>query len=63
MTVRGRVRLGNGVRVGAYASLLGFNHSMEPDAPVYRQPLTTAGITVGSAVDGIALTSPAIGCQ
>jgi acetyltransferase-like isoleucine patch superfamily enzyme len=49
-TVRGRVRLGDGVRVGAHTSLLGFNHSMEPDAPVYEQPLTITGITVGDDV-------------
>ena len=48
--VRGRVRIGDGVRIGAHASLLGFNHSMEPDEPVYRQPVTSKGITVGDDV-------------
>ncbi|MES5820244.1 acyltransferase [Streptomyces sp. RG80] len=49
-TVRGTVVLGDGVRIGAHTSLLGFNHSMEPDRPVFRQPLTSRGITVGDDV-------------
>ncbi|MGO4533631.1 DapH/DapD/GlmU-related protein [Leifsonia sp. 2MCAF36] len=49
--VRGRVELGDGVRIGAHTSILGFNHSMsDPDIPVYRQPLTTQGIQVGDDV-------------
>lgn len=49
--VRGDVRLGNGVRVGAHAALLGFNHTFtDPDVPVFRQPLTSRGITVGDDV-------------
>ena len=49
-TVRGSVALGDGVRIGAHTSLLGFNHSMAPDLPVFRQPHTSAGITVGDDV-------------
>ncbi|MET8977059.1 acyltransferase [Streptomyces sp. NPDC004539] len=49
-TVRGRVVLGDGVRIGAHTSLLGFNHAMAPDRPVFRQPLTSRGITVGDDV-------------
>ncbi|WP_428936035.1 acyltransferase [Streptomyces sp. ACT015] len=49
-TVRGTVRLGEGVRIGAHTSLLGFNHSMEPDRPVHRQPLTSRGIEIGDDV-------------
>ncbi|MFI0512141.1 acyltransferase [Streptomyces sp. WSLK1-5] len=49
-TVRGNVVLGDGVRVGAHTSLLGFNHSMAPDRPVFRQPLTSRGIRVGDDV-------------
>ncbi|WP_447008029.1 acyltransferase [Saccharothrix isguenensis] len=49
-TVRGRVALGNGVRIGAHSSLLGFNHGFAPDQPVHRQPLTSRGITVGDDV-------------
>ncbi|CAM5334499.1 acyltransferase [Streptomyces canus] len=49
-TVRGNVVLGHGVRIGAHTSLLGFNHSMAPDQPVFRQPLTSRGIRVGDDV-------------
>jgi acetyltransferase-like isoleucine patch superfamily enzyme len=49
-TVRGRVTLGDGVRIGAHSSLLGFNHGFAPDRPVHRQPLTTKGITLGDDV-------------
>ncbi|MHA5047660.1 acyltransferase [Streptomyces sp. SD15] len=49
-TVRGRIALGDGVRIGAHSSLLGFNHGFAPDRPVHRQPLTSKGITVGDDV-------------
>lgn len=49
-TVRGTVTLGDGVRIGAHTSLLGFNHSMAPDRPVFQQPHTSRGITVGDDV-------------
>ncbi|MGW0842870.1 acyltransferase [Streptomyces sp. NPDC002787] len=48
--VRGTISLGNGVRIGAHTSLLGFNHSTAPDEPVFRQPQTSRGITVGDDV-------------
>ncbi|MEU0387267.1 acyltransferase [Streptomyces chartreusis] len=48
--VRGTVTLGDGVRVGAHTSLLGFNHGSAPDLPVHRQPVTSRGITVGDDV-------------
>jgi acetyltransferase-like isoleucine patch superfamily enzyme len=48
--VRGNVTLGEGVRIGAHSSLLGFNHSFEPDRPVYQQPITSRGITIGDDV-------------
>jgi acetyltransferase-like isoleucine patch superfamily enzyme len=48
--VRGAVTLGDGVRIGAHSSLLGFNHSFEPDRPVYQQPITSRGIVVGDDV-------------
>ncbi|NEA68543.1 acyltransferase [Streptomyces sp. SID12488] len=47
---RGTISLGTGVRIGAHTSLLGFNHSMAPDQPVFRQPQTSRGITVGDDV-------------
>ncbi|WP_030611292.1 acyltransferase [Streptomyces fulvoviolaceus] len=49
-TVRGTVALGSGVRIGAHTSLLGFNHTMATDLPVFRQPLTSRGIKVGDDV-------------
>ncbi|KUO03068.1 acyltransferase [Streptomyces caeruleatus] len=49
-TVRGTVTLGDGVRIGAHTSMLGFNHTMAPDRPVFRQPLTSRGIKVGDDV-------------
>ena len=49
-TVRGTVRLGDGVRIGAHTSLLGFNHSSAIDRPIHRQPVTSRGITVGDDV-------------
>lgn len=48
--VRGRIRGGSGVRIGAHTSILAFNHSMEPDRPVFRQPLTARGIRIGDDV-------------
>ncbi len=48
--VRGRVRMGDGVRIGAHSSLLGFNHSTAPDRPVYKQPHTSRGIEIGDDV-------------
>lgn len=48
--IRGRVTLGDAVRIGAHTSILGFNHSMEPGTPVFRQPLTAQGITIGDDV-------------
>ncbi|MEO3789232.1 acyltransferase [Nonomuraea sp. B10E15] len=47
---RGRVVLGDAVRVGAHTSLLGFNHGVEPDRPVFRQPISSKGITIGDDV-------------
>ncbi|MEO5535848.1 MAG: acyltransferase [Pseudolysinimonas sp.] len=49
--VRGRVVLGDGVRIGAHTSILGFTHTMaDPDLPVFRQPLASRGITIGHDV-------------
>ncbi|MEW2809859.1 acyltransferase [Streptomyces massasporeus] len=48
--VRGTVTLGDGVRIGAHSSLLGFNHGAAPDLPVHQQPVTSQGITVGDDV-------------
>ncbi|GAA2757795.1 acetyltransferase-like isoleucine patch superfamily enzyme [Actinopolymorpha rutila] len=48
--VRGQVRMGDQVRIGAHTSLLGFNHSTAPDRPVCKQPTTSRGITIGNDV-------------
>jgi carbonic anhydrase/acetyltransferase-like protein (isoleucine patch superfamily) len=67
--VRGNVKLGDGVRVGAHASILGFNHTMAPGIEVFRQPLTSRGIVVGDDVwvgshvvvlDGVTVGSHAV---
>ncbi|WP_326794163.1 acyltransferase [Streptomyces sp. NBC_01808] len=68
-TVRGRVRMGDGVRVGAHSSVLGFNHSTAVDRPVHKQPLTSRGIEIGDdvwigshvvVVDGVSIGSHCI---
>ncbi|MEU0094955.1 acyltransferase [Kribbella sp. NPDC006257] len=48
--VRGRITLGDGVRIGAHASLIAFNHGTAPDRPIFQQPHTALGITVGDDV-------------
>lgn len=48
--VRGDVHLGDAVRVGAHTSIIGFNHSFEPGTEVFRQPLTSRGVRIGSDV-------------
>jgi len=67
--VRGRVTLGDGVRIGAHTSILGFNHSLEPDRPVFRQPIVEKGIVIGDDVwigsnavilDGVTIGSHAV---
>lgn len=67
--VRGTVSMGDGVRIGAHTSILGFNHSMDPSEPVFRQPLTSKGITLGDDVwigsnavllDGVTVGSHAV---
>ena len=67
--VRGRISLGDGVRIGAHASLIAFNHGTGPDQPIFRQPHTALGITVGDDVwigsnvvvlDGITIGSHSI---
>lgn len=50
-TLRGPIRGGHGVRIGAYACLVGFNHGFaDPDTPVFRQGLTSKGIVLGDDV-------------
>ena len=67
--IRGTVRVGNGARIGAHTSILGFNHGMAPDRPIYRQPGSERGITIGDdvwigsnvvIVDGVTIGSHAV---
>ncbi|MET4538822.1 acetyltransferase-like isoleucine patch superfamily enzyme [Arthrobacter bambusae] len=67
--VRGNITMGDGVRIGAHTSILGFNHSMEPAEPVFKQPLTSKGIRIGDDVwigsnvvvlDGVTVGSHAV---
>ncbi|WP_460887289.1 acyltransferase [Promicromonospora xylanilytica] len=48
--VRGEIRMGDGVRIGAHSSILGFNHSMSNDLPIHRQRTWSKGITLGDDV-------------
>lgn len=66
---RGKVRLGEAVRVGAHTSLLGFNHGTAPDRRIHEQPTTSKGIHIGDdvwigshvvVVDGVAIGDHAI---
>lgn len=67
--VRGNISMGDGVRIGAHTSILGFNHSMDPSEPVFKQPLTSKGISIGDDVwigsnvvvlDGVTVGSHAV---
>ncbi len=68
--VRGTVRLGDAVRIGGQTSLLGFDHTTaDLTEPIFRQPLSSRGITVGDDVwigshvvvlDGISIGSHAV---
>ncbi|GAA1972249.1 DapH/DapD/GlmU-related protein [Microbacterium pumilum] len=48
--IRGEITMGDGVRIGAHTSILGFNHRMSPDAPVFTQGIFSKGITIGDDV-------------
>ncbi|WP_419707051.1 acyltransferase [Promicromonospora sp. NFX87] len=48
--VRGEIRMGDGVRIGAHTSILGFNHSMATDRPIHQQGTWSKGITLGDDV-------------
>ncbi len=49
--VRGRITMGDAVRIGAHTSILAFNHTMtDPDVEVFRQPISSRGIDIGSDV-------------
>lgn len=48
--VRGEIRMGDGVRIGAHTSILGFNHSISTDRPIHQQDTWSKGITLGDDV-------------
>ncbi|WP_420111109.1 acyltransferase [Pseudactinotalea sp.] len=49
--VRGDVRMGDAVRIGAHTSILAFNHTMsDPDTEVFRQPISQRGVVIGNDV-------------
>lgn len=48
--VRGEIRMGDGVRIGAHSSILGFNHRMSNDLPIHEQGTWSKGITLGDDV-------------
>ncbi len=49
--LRGRVRTGRAVRIGAWTAVLGFDHGFDdPDTEMFRQPLRTRGVHIGDDV-------------
>jgi acetyltransferase-like isoleucine patch superfamily enzyme len=49
--IRGDVRIGDAVRIGAHTSILGFNHTMTTtEIEFFRQPLESLGIRIGNDV-------------
>ena len=49
--MRGRVTAGDGVRIASYAQVVGFNHGFDdPDTPIWTQPHTCEGVTLGDDV-------------
>lgn len=50
-TLRGKIKGGDGVRIGAYACIVGQNHGFSRiDRPIYRQYVTARGIVLGDDV-------------
>ena len=51
VTVRGKVQVGDGVRIGAHASVLGFNHvADDATRPIVTQGVRARGIVIGNDV-------------
>lgn len=69
-TLRGRITGGDGIRIGAYACLMGFNHGFaDTTRPIWQQPHTSKGIVLGddiwigahvSIIDGVKVGSHTI---
>ena len=50
-TLRGRIGGGDGIRIGAYACLVGFNHGFaDTSRPIWQQPHTSKGIVLGDDI-------------
>ena len=50
-TLRGKIHGGDGVRIGAYACLMGFNHGYaDTTKPIWQQPHTRKGIVLGDDI-------------
>ena len=46
--IAGKVVIGNGVRIAGHVSIYGFNHGYaRTDIPIFQQPHTSEGITIG----------------
>ncbi len=51
VTLRGKLTAGDGVRIGAYTCMVGFNHGFDRiDIPIYEQPHVSKGIILGDDV-------------
>lgn len=49
--ISGTVKMGDGVRIASLTTIVGFNHGFDDiDKPVYKQPCTSKGITIGDDV-------------
>lgn len=49
--VRGPVTMGDGVRIGAHTSIIGFNHTFDDlEVEIFRQESTSVGISIGNDV-------------
>lgn len=50
-TLRGKITGGNGIRIGAYACLMGFNHGFaDTTRPIWQQLHTSKGIVLGDDI-------------
>ncbi|MDD5263062.1 MAG: acyltransferase [Methylacidiphilales bacterium] len=70
VTIRGKFCGGDGIRIGAYACIVGFNHGYARiDVPIHEQMHTSKGVVMGddvwvgahaTIIDGVAVGSHAI---
>jgi len=51
VSLHGKVTIGDGVRIASLATIVGANHVFsDPNKPIYQQPVTFKGITIGDDV-------------